>query len=43
MNDTCEVCGTAQTVTTYCIVDGDYHATYGSDFEPTRLISEAHV
>lgn len=28
----CAVCGTEQTVTTYCVVVDDYHVTYGSEF-----------
>lgn len=29
---TCPVCGTEQTPTTYCVVDGDFHTTFGTEF-----------
>lgn len=32
----CEVCGTEQTPTVYCVVIGDYHATFESQFTPAE-------
>jgi hypothetical protein len=35
----CTVCGIEETVTTYCVVDGDYHVTYGTTFvTPDELV-----